>query len=78
MGSATILTTQAVFWFPSEPNIHEDPEYEKNIKTISIYREKFYQFPAAQRRLLRPLNNLEKNDPSEIVNLQYKKTAESV
>ena len=60
MGSATILTPQAVFWFPSEPNIYEDPEYEKNIKTISIYREKFYQLPTAQRQLLRPLNNLEK------------------
>ena len=78
MGSATILTPQAVFWFPSEPNIHEDTEYEKNIKLISVYREKFYQFPAAQRQLLQPLNNLEKTDPSEIVNLQYKKTADSV
>ena len=29
MESATILTPQAVFWFPSETNIPEEPEYEK-------------------------------------------------
>ena len=29
-------------------------------------REKFYQLHAAQRQLLRPLNNLEKTGPSEI------------
>ena len=37
-----------------------------NINTISMYREKFYQLHAAQRQLLRLLNNLEKTDPSEI------------
>ena len=31
-----------------------------------MYREKFYQLHAAQRQLLRPLNNLEKTDPTEI------------
>ena len=29
MDSATILTPQAVFYFQSEPNIPEGPEYEK-------------------------------------------------
>ena len=28
----------------------------KNINTISMYGEKFYQLHAAQRQLLRPLN----------------------
>ena len=32
----------------------------KNINTISMHREKFYQLHVAQRQLLRPLNNLEK------------------
>ena len=32
----------------------------KNINTISMYGEKIYQLYAAQRQLLRPLNNLEK------------------
>ena len=31
-----------------------------------MYGEKFYQLHAAQRQLLRPLNNLQKTDPSEI------------
>ena len=31
-----------------------------------MYGEKFYQLHAAQRQLLRPLNNLEKTGPSEI------------
>ena len=34
MESATILTPQAVFCFPSELNIPEGPEYEK-IQTLS-------------------------------------------
>ena len=38
----------------------------KNINTILMYREKFYQLNAAQRQLLQPLNNLKKKpDPSE-------------
>ena len=49
MESATILKPLAlalivVFCFPSEPNIPEGPEYEKNINTISMHEEKFYQF----------------------------------
>ena len=39
----------------------EEPEYKKmkkNINTISMYEEKLYQLHAAQRQLLRPLNNL--------------------
>ena len=44
MESTTILTPPApVFSFPSEPNIPEGPEYEKNINTISMHEEKFYQ-----------------------------------
>ena len=43
-----------------------------------MYEEKFYQLCAAHRQLLWPLNNLEKNDPLEIENLQYKKTADLV
>ena len=34
--SATILTSQAVFCFPSEPNIPEGPKYKKNINTNSM------------------------------------------
>ena len=59
MEDATILTPLApaivVLCFPSEPNIPEGPEYEKNINTISMHGEKFYH----QQQLLRPLNNLE-------------------
>ena len=46
MESATILTPQAVFCFPPEPNIPEGPGYEKNISTISMNVEKFYQLLA--------------------------------
>ena len=47
MESGTILTPlapalKAVFCFPSDPNIPEGPEYEKNINTI-MHGEKFYQ-----------------------------------
>ena len=39
MESAKILTPQLVFCSPSEPNIPEGPEYEKNINTISMHRD---------------------------------------
>ena len=56
MESATVLTPLApayvVFCFPSEPNILEGPEYEKNINTVSMYGEVH-------------LDNLEKKHPSE-------------
>ena len=61
MESATILMplapAYAVFCFPSEPNIPERPEYEKNINTLSMYGEKFYQLNAAWKvqQLSRPL-----------------------
>ena len=47
MESATILmptsTGLSGIGLPSEPNIPEGPEYEKNINTISMHGEKFYQ-----------------------------------
>ena len=47
MESATVFTPPSTalsgFYFPSEPNIPEGPEYEKNIKTILMHWEKFYQ-----------------------------------
>ena len=49
----------------------------KNINTISMHGEKFTQLHAAQRKLLRPLNNLENGSFSNRENLQYKKTADS-
>ena len=56
MESATVFThLEAVFCFPPEPNIPEEPEY-----TISMYGEKFYQLHAAQRQLLRPLHDMDK------------------
>ena len=50
--------------FPSDPNIPEGPENEKNIyiNTIPMYGEKLYQLHAAQRQLLQPLNNLKKKN----------------
>ena len=39
---------QVAFCLLSEPNIPERPEYEKNINTISMYGEKFYQLHSAQ------------------------------
>ena len=41
-------------------NFHKGPECEKNINTITMSGERLYQRHAAQRRLLRPLNNLKK------------------
>ena len=38
----------------------------KNINIKSMYGEKFYQIHAAQRQLLRTLNNMEKTDPLDI------------
>ena len=82
MESATILTplapAYAVFCFPSEPNIPKGPEYEKNINTLAIYGEKFYQLNAAQRQLLRPLNYLKNGSFRNTENLLYTKTADSV
>ena len=74
---APLALAQAIFCFPSEPNIPEEPQNMKNINTIVMYWEKIYKHHAPQRQLLRPLNNLEKRDPSEIENLQYKITADS-
>ena len=48
MESAKIFTplaqALAIFCFLSEPNIPEGPEYEKNINTISMYRENFQNY----------------------------------
>ena len=41
-------------------------------------RGEVLSIPHKKRQLLRPLNNLEKTDPSEIENLLYEKTADSV
>ena len=68
--------TQAVFYFSSEHNIPERPEYGKNINTILMYMEKFYQLHTAQRQLPQPLNNLKKWIPRNRENLRYKKTAD--
>ena len=75
MASATILTSPGTGLSGnllkrysavcSNPIFRKDQNM-KNINTISMHGEKFYQFNAAQRQLLRPLNNLEETDPSEI------------
>ena len=70
MESATILTPPS---FPSELSISQGYEIRKNIITISMYREKFYQFHVAQRQLFQPLNNLENGSFRKRENLQYKK-----
>ena len=76
--SRSLAPAYAVFCFPSEPHIPEGPAYKKNINTISMHGEKFYQLHTEQRQLLRPLNNLEKGSFRNRENLQYKKTADSV
>ena len=50
----------------------------KNINTILMYGEKFYQLHLAQWQLLRPLNNQKNGSVRNRENLQYKKTAGSV
>ena len=56
--------TAVVFHFPSEPNISEVPEYEKNQHYIDVWGE-VYQLYKARRQLLLPLNNLEKWIPQK-------------
>ena len=56
--------TAVVFHFPSEPNISEEPEYEKNQHYIDVWGE-VYQLYKARRQLLLPLNNLEKWIPQK-------------
>ena len=64
MESATILTPPSTgssgILLSVRTNIPKGPKYKKTINTISMYEEKFYKLHAAQRQLLRPVNNLEK------------------
>ena len=48
----------------------KDQNMKKNINTISMYGEKFYQLHAAQRQLFRALNNLVNGLFGNRVNLQ--------
>ena len=59
MESETTLKPQGVLCFPSEPIIPEGPGYEKNINTISMYREKFYQpvFGVSDKVRLKPVSS---------------------
>ena len=56
MESATILTPPSTglicILLSIRTHIPEGPEYEKNINTILMYGEKFYQLHAAQRQAL--------------------------
>ena len=70
-------TFKAVFCLPSEPNIPERPEYEKISKLYQCTGRNFTNsMHAAQRQLLRPLNNLEYRILRSRENLRYKKTAD--
>ena len=83
MESATVLTPpfhrlKRYSAFCQNPIFLKDQIMKININTISMYGEKFYQLHAAQRQLLRLLNNLENGSFRNRVSLQYKKTIDSV
>ena len=56
MGSTTIFT----------PLAPEGPEYEKNINTISMYGEKFYQLHTDTTTAVATSKQSGKTDPSEL------------
>ena len=68
----TLSKTQKTGFVATKPEVHallcrlstiflkDLNYYEKNISTVSMKVEKSYRFRVAQRKLFRPLNNLQK------------------
>ena len=68
----TLSKTQKTGFVATKPEVHallcrlstiflkDLNNYEKNISTVSMKVEKSYRFRVAQRKLFRPLNNLQK------------------